>query len=446
MFHTPALQIPPLIALFNSTALEKAIASTDALSQDKQNILRMYIDQSPESRQSIVNEVDLKALIEVFYVLLLKYEHPAVQQNTTFLLDEFITADSNRLQLFVEMPITKTVKICNRLVRQLKSVEDNLTLLKSTVHVITVFCLKCGNYEEFVPFMTNYFQYVRGVYAPQTHTKTSFQPLHLINWSLFNLLNIASYRKVFTKELPLKFISEQHSNIVSTQDNDLLYGYFHVVWLLTFDNSIVEHEFPEVFIEIIAQVLLKIKVEKILRIVLLIINNLINVDWYVRLFVQYDYHRIIPVLQTRQFSDEDVLELLETVGEIVEKKLTETSSLQSYLDELKSGKMKWSPMHRSEVFWNENVTVFENENWALVRKLKAIINDKEASPVVVAVACFDLGEVARYHPLGRKIMNDLNIKMDLLQLSSSEQQDVKKNAMYALQKIMLHRWDMVTND
>ena len=69
-----------------------------------------------------------------------------------------------------------------------------------------------------------------------------------------------------------------------------------------------------------------------------------------------------------------------------------------------------------------------------------------SAAICISVACFDLGEVARYHPLGRKIMNDLGIKLDLLQLTNHENAEIKKNAIYAVQKIMLHHWDLVQND
>ncbi|EKE37275.1 vacuolar ATP synthase subunit H, putative [Entamoeba histolytica HM-1:IMSS-B] len=444
MFVSPALVIPPNNEVFKEDTLNNAINNNSNLSDEKRAVLSLYLRQAPEERARIMNEVDLKSLIEIFYILLNQSEHPGVIENTTLLFDDFINADINRIPLISEIDIQLTIELCTRLIRQMKT--ENLTILKASIEVFTILTTRCGTFNDFVLIMGDYFQVIREIYSIANPTRFTYQPLHLFNWSLYILLNKEPYRTVFSKEIPLNFLLEVHDKIVATQDNELLYSLFHIVWLQSFDEKLVEHDFPENFIQIFANVLLKIKIEKLIRIVLLIIHNLLNVDWYVRLLVQHEFNLIIPMLLSRTFSDNDIVEMLQEINEIVEKKVTETSSMECYLDELKSGRMRWSPMHRSEQFWTENVTHFELENWALVRKLKGVINDKSADPVCVSVACFDLGEVARYHPLGRKIMNDLGIKLDLLQLTSSEQPDVKKNAIYAVQKIMLHHWDLVQTD
>lgn len=446
IFYTPALDIPSAEDVFRADSLRQALDNNSEMTEDKRNMLDIYLNESASERQKIANENDLRELIEIFYVLLIQSEHPAVIENTTLLLDQFITADPNRVPLFDEISPKLTVMLCQRLIRQMRNAD--LTILKASISLFTILTATTSQFEEFRDVMVDYFQLIRSVYTPETPSKTAFIPLHLYNWSLFVLLNKKLYRTLFSKEIPLNFLNEVHEKIYATQDQELLYGLFHVVWLLSFDQKMVENEFPEQFISIFANVLLKMKVEKIIRIVLLIIHNLLSVDWYVRLLVQHDFNRIIPVLLTRTFDDKDIIDLLDEINETVEKKLTETTSIQCYLDEMKSGRMRWSPMHRSEQFWTENITVFENDNWALVRKLKGIINDKSADQTCVSVACFDLGEVARYHPLGRKVMNDLGIKNDLLELSntSNNMPEVNKNAIYALQKIMLHRWDLIQNE
>ncbi|ELP93829.1 vacuolar ATP synthase subunit H, putative [Entamoeba invadens IP1] len=441
MFHTPALNVPPISSVFQQKELDNAINNNASLSNDNKSTLTRYLGQAEVERAKIKNEMDLKTLISIFYTLLIDSEHPAVIENTTLLLQQFIAADNNRVPLFAEMEIKKTVEVCSRLIRLMKT--DNLTILESAISVYTTLATTTGTFADFAPIMSNYFQIIRGIYTQNNQTKQGFQLLHLFNWSLFVLLNKQTYREVFANEIPLGVLSDSYDKLVATSDNDLVYGMFHVVWLMTFDEKLVEHGFPENFISIFTNIFLKFKVEKLMRIVLMIIHNILQVDWYIRLLVQHDFNRIIPVLKTRTYTDADIKDLLEEIGQVIEKKVTETTSIQCYLDELKSNTMRWSPMHRSEQFWVENVTAFEGDNWALVRKLKNVINDKSADPVCVSVACFDLGEVARYHPLGRKVMNDLGVKMDLLQLTTSDNAEIKKNAIYAVQKIMLHHWDLV---
>jgi len=46
---------------------------------------------------------------------------------------------------------------------------------------------------------------------------------------------------------------------------------------------------------------------------------------------------------------------------------TARSSLDRYKKELTSGKMDWTPVHRSEKFWRENVTQFEAREYQLLK-------------------------------------------------------------------------------
>ena len=321
-----------------------------------------------------------------------------------------------------------------------------LTVLKAAVFAFVTIVLASPTFEDFLGPVRDYFQLVNTVYHPETHTKSVFAPLHLHNWALFQLLNKPAFSQAFVDAMPFATFARTYAVLAQTGDNDLVYAFFHVVWLLTFNRALIEHDFPEDLIGIFSAVMLKVKVERITRIILLALTNLIKIDWYVRLLIQNDYTRIIPVLLTRQFSDDDILGLLQNIDDAVQKMVTETSSMQSYLDELKIGKLKWSPMHRSESFWVENILNFEANGWELVKRLRQVITADGADPVCVSVACFDLGEVARYHPLGRKVMNELDIKSVLLTLSQSDQPEVKKNALSALQKIMLQHWDMIQTD
>ena len=77
------------------------------------------------------------------------------------------------------------------------------------------------------------------------------------------------------------------------------------------------------------------------------------------------------------------------------------SSYDEYVTEVHSGRLEWSPVHRSEKFWRENAPKLNEKNYEL---LKILINLLETSKdhLVLSVACFDLGEYVRHYQRGKQ--------------------------------------------
>lgn len=77
------------------------------------------------------------------------------------------------------------------------------------------------------------------------------------------------------------------------------------------------------------------------------------------------------------------------------------SSFEEYCSEVKSGRMEWSPVHKSEKFWRENAGRLNEKNYEL---LKILINLLETSKdtLVLSVACHDIGEYTRHYHRGKR--------------------------------------------
>ena len=66
------------------------------------------------------------------------------------------------------------------------------------------------------------------------------------------------------------------------------------------------------------------------------------------------------------------------------------SSYDEYVTEVRSGRLEWSPVHRSEKFWRENAAKLNDKNYELLRILITLLESTK-EPLVLSVACFDLG-------------------------------------------------------
>jgi V-type H+-transporting ATPase subunit H len=116
----------------------------------------------------------------------------------------------------------------------------------------------------------------------------------------------------------------------------------------------------------------------------------------------------------KSFTDEEAnSDLSYLVGEL-EKDLSKLSTFEMYLKELDAGKLHWTQVH-TEKFWKENVNRMEDDDFSAVKYVSFVLNMRltryfralirlldSDSIETVAIACYDLGEFARYYPGGKK--------------------------------------------
>lgn len=101
-----------------------------------------------------------------------------------------------------------------------------------------------------------------------------------------------------------------------------------------------------------------------------------------------------------KFDDPDIMEDIQYLHDKLQSQLTDLSSFDEYSTEVRSGRLEWTPVHNSAVFWRENAANLNEKNYEL---LKILIHLLEVSkePVVLSVAAHDLGEYVRHYPRGK---------------------------------------------
>lgn len=66
--------------------------------------------------------------------------------------------------------------------------------------------------------------------------------------------------------------------------------------------------------------------------------------------------------------------------------------------------LEWSPVHKSAKFWRENAVRLNERGQELLRTLVHLL-EKSNDPVVLAVACYDVGEYVRHYPRGKQYVH-----------------------------------------
>lgn len=154
--------------------------------------------------------------------------------------------------------------------------------------------------------------------------------------------------------------------------------------------------------------------------------------------------KLLLQLQRKKYGDEDISKDIEALVIVLETNLDDLTSFSEYKGEVDSKVLEWSPAHTSAKFWKENCRKFESNGHEVLRNLVELLESQ--SEVTVAVACHDIGELVRYHPNGRALLGLPvlgNPKPKLMHLMTHHNPEVARNALLAVQKIMVQKWEFL---
>ncbi|KAJ9119143.1 hypothetical protein QFC22_003634 [Naganishia vaughanmartiniae] len=215
-------------------------------------------------------------------------------------------------------------------------------------------------------------------------------------------------------------------------------------WQLSFEIYAAE-ELDKRFdlVALFAEVARTAAKEKVTRVVMATLRNLMalapsaNINSMV-------VQKVLPLVKSfsqRKWSDDEVIDDIKYLRDELDARLSNLSTFDEYASEVESGHLSWSPTHESEDFWKENVEKIRFEkNGQVVKQLVALLSSSR-DPVVLAVAVHDIGQFIKFGDDGaRKMINDLDGKLKVMELLSHESGDVKYQALLTVQRIMSHSW------
>ncbi|KAK9744001.1 V-ATPase subunit H [Popillia japonica] len=257
------------------------------------------------------------------------------------------------------------------------------------------------------------------------------------------MLRIDEYRFAF---ISVDGISTLLSVLSGRVNFQVQYQLIFCIWVLTFNPLLAEKMNKFNVIPILADILSDSVKEKVTRIILAVFRNLIEKPEDAQVakehciaMVQCKVLKQLNIFEQRKFDDEDVSADVEYLSEKLHASVQDLSSFDEYATEIKSGRLEWSPVHKSK-FWRENAQRLNEKNYELLRIL---IHHLETSkdPLVLSVASFDIGEYVRHYPRGKHIIEQLGGKQLVMQLLAHEDPNVRYEALLAVQKLMVHNWE-----
>merc|ERR1711988_660742 len=235
------------------------------------------------------------------------------------------------------------------------------------------------------------------------------------------ILREYNIRKMVNEECRLHgHFSQLLESALELGDVQLLYQVGFCLWLLSYDSEIAENKMTQTNVVMnILKVIKTVSREKVIRVCMACLRNLVDKVDHSQMMIENDAMKTLAVLRNRKWTDDEVKEDLDFVYDSLAKSVHVLSSIEMYRKELSQGRLEWSPVHKSETFWKDNVTklcaasgsVSSSEDLlSLVAMLKKLVSKAQVSMLdseeatTVAVICHDLGEFARFHPNGKKIL------------------------------------------
>ncbi|KAJ2695844.1 H(+)-transporting V1 sector ATPase subunit H [Coemansia sp. IMI 209128] len=217
------------------------------------------------------------------------------------------------------------------------------------------------------------------------------------------------------------------------------------LWLLSFERPIAAALDRRLdVIALTAEIARSAVKEKVVRIVVALWANLLRLAAPANVPAML-VGRVPACLATlgagRSFKDEDLRADLKQLSEDLAEHTGVMTTWDEYLNELASGKLTWSPAHRSEQFWKLHIRRMDENDHRVVRQLADLLTEPTASETALAVACHDLSQYVRFNPDGKRLLARIGAKARVMALmTTSKCPDVRYEALLCVQQIMLNAW------
>nr|XP_025121199.1 V-type proton ATPase subunit H isoform X2 [Bubalus bubalis] len=425
-------------------------------SEDCEFIQRFEMKRSPEEKQEML-QTEGSQCAKTFINLMTHISKEQTVQYILTLVDDTLQENHQRVSIFFDYAKRSKNTAWSYFLPMLNR-QDLFT-----VHMAARIIAKLAAWGKELmegSDLNYYFNWIKTQLSSQ-----SSQYVQCVAGCLQLMLRVNEYRFAWVEADGVNCIMGVLSNKCGFQ---LQYQMIFSVWLLAFSPQMCEHLRRYNIIPVLSDILQESVKEKVTRIILAAFRNFLEKSIeretrqeYALAMIQCKVLKQLENLEQQKYDDEDISEdikfLLEKLGESVQ----DLSSFDEYSSELKSGRLEWSPVHKSEKFWRENAARLNEKNYELLKRnacssLVVVVRlfphfvgvliltkllEVSDDPQVLAVAAHDVGEYVRHYPRGKRVIEQLGGKQLVMNHMHHEDQQVRYNALLAVQKLMVHNWE-----
>ncbi|XP_017088924.1 V-type proton ATPase subunit H isoform X3 [Drosophila bipectinata] len=430
------------------------IAATSVLQQQAADIRTRTINWASYMQSQMISEEDYKAIStldksrgtylaqnssQVVKTLLNLVSHLSKDSTIQYilvLLDDLLQEDRSRVDLFHETAGKLKQCIWGPFLNLLNRQDGFIVNMSS--RILAKFA--CWGHETMPKSDLNfYLQFLKDQLATNNN-----EYIQSVARCLQMMLRVDEYRFAFVGVDGISTLIR----ILSTRVNfQVQYQLIFCLWVLTFNPLLAAKMNKFSVIPILADILSDCAKEKVTRIILAVFRNLIEkpedssvAKDHCIAMVQCKVLKQLSILEQRRFDDEDITADVEYLSEKLQNSVQDLSSFDEYATEVRSGRLEWSPVHKSAKFWRENAQRLNEKNYELLRILVHLLETSKDA-IILSVACFDIGEYVRHYPRGKHVLEQLGGKQIVMQHLGHEDPNVRYEALLAVQKLMVHNWE-----
>ncbi|XP_037708049.1 V-type proton ATPase subunit H isoform X2 [Drosophila subpulchrella] len=430
------------------------IAATSVLQQQAADIRTRAINWASYMQSQMISEEDYKAISaldksrasylatnssQVVKTLLNLVSHLSKDSTIQYilvLLDDLLQEDRSRVDLFHETAGKLKQCIWGPFLNLLNRQDGFIVNMAS--RILAKFA--CWGHETMPKSDLNfYLQFLKDQLASNNN-----EYIQSVARCLQMMLRVDEYRFAFVGVDGISTLIR----ILSTRVNfQVQYQLIFCLWVLTFNPLLAAKMNKFSVIPILADILSDCAKEKVTRIILAVFRNLIEkpedtsvAKDHCIAMVQCKVLKQLSILEQRRFDDEDITADVEYLSEKLQNSVQDLSSFDEYATEVRSGRLEWSPVHKSAKFWRENAQRLNEKNYELLRILVHLLETSKDA-IILSVACFDIGEYVRHYPRGKHVLEQLGGKQIVMQHLGHEDPNVRYEALLAVQKLMVHNWE-----
>ncbi|XP_017134196.1 V-type proton ATPase subunit H isoform X2 [Drosophila elegans] len=430
------------------------IAATSVLQQQAADIRTRTINWASYMQSQMISDEDYKAISaldksrasylaqnssQVVKTLLNLVSHLSKDSTIQYilvLLDDLLQEDRSRVDLFHETAGKLKQCIWGPFLNLLNRQDGFIVNMSS--RILAKFA--CWGHETMPKSDLNfYLQFLKDQLASNNN-----EYIQSVARCLQMMLRVDEYRFAFVGVDGISTLIR----ILSTRVNfQVQYQLIFCLWVLTFNPLLAAKMNKFSVIPILADILSDCAKEKVTRIILAVFRNLIEkpedssvAKDHCIAMVQCKVLKQLSIFEQRRFDDEDITADVEYLSEKLQNSVQDLSSFDEYATEVRSGRLEWSPVHKSAKFWRENAQRLNEKNYELLRILVHLLETSKDA-IILSVACFDIGEYVRHYPRGKHVLEQLGGKQIVMQHLGHEDPNVRYEALLAVQKLMVHNWE-----
>lgn len=233
------------------------------------------------------------------------------------------------------------------------------------------------------------------------------------------------------------------NSILETSKGQLQLQYYVllILWLLTFETRpsrqlVEDYQLVPVLMTVIKN---SVK-EKIIRVAVAIAVNLVGMAPRVSVpsLLSHSGLSLVKTLCDRKWADEELKADLEFLQSTLQSHFDSMSTFDEYESEIIGKRLRWSPPHKSEVFWKQNIQYFKQDKFKILKPLASILTASSTDTVSLAVGCNDVGHIINELPESVAVFQKLGTKIRVMQLMNHSDADVRYEALKATQAFMAH--------